>query len=248
MAARPVASAPSSYFNGCLISPAGYQRFLLQGEKGHPIVDGLFAKNRHFRTTGNGSLDRDLDRALAVVADLFGVNPAFGFYDPAQFQGTGNLESAVMNAWATPEDTDIPGTRGTVAFGWDLFHDEFYKHDDSGMTIIAIVAHEFGHILQGNRGYIDRIRVGIPLKTETNADFLSGYFLGTRKRHNPSIKFQKAGELFIRLGQLVGNDPNRTHGNSEERLDAAEAGFVAAYVQNKSLDDAVSAGLEYVRE
>jgi hypothetical protein len=111
---------------------------------------------------------------------------------------------------------------------------------------MAIVAHEFGHILQGNRKYLGRIKNGTPLKSEINADFLSGYFLGTRKRRNPSILFQKAGEVFIRLGKSADGNDNRTHGNSKERLEAAEAGFRAAYVQNKSLDDAVAAGLEYV--
>jgi len=150
-----------------------------------------------------------------------------------------------MNAFATPINTDIPGTRGTVAFGWDLFT-ELHKYDSSGMTIMAIVAHEFAHILQFNLGYLQGIRFGYLLKSEINADFLAGYFLGVRKRRIPSLRFQKAGELFIRLGQGMNGDPSRTHGDSRERLDAAEAGFRVAYVENKSLNDAVRAGLDYV--
>ena len=151
-----------------------------------------------------------------------------------------------MNAFATQENTDIPRTRGTVGFGWDLFRKEFYEHDNSGMSIMAILAHEFGHILQGNRGYLTAIRTGHPLKSEVNADFLAGYFLGMRKRQNASLRFQKAGELFNRLGIPGNGDPHRSHGNSKERLDAAEAGFRVAYVDNKSLDHAIRAGLEFV--
>ena len=97
-----------------------------------------------------------------------------------------------MNAFATPENTNIPGTHGTVAFGWDLFRQEFYEYDNTGLTVMTIVAHEFGHILQMKRGFISQIRNGIPLKSEINADFLSGYFLGTRKLRNSNIRFDKS--------------------------------------------------------
>ena len=240
------ADAAPPYFDGCFITPAGYQKFRNQNDGIYSISDGLMAKNRHFRTTGDAALDRDLDRALGVAADIFSVNPAFGFYDPAKYRGSNEAESWHMNAWASSENTDISGTRGTVAFGWDLFHREFFEFDNSGLTIMAIAAHEFGHILQGDRGYLSKIRFGSPRRSEINADFLAGYFLGARKLKNNSINFRKAGELFIRLGRSGEGDPQRTHGNSKERLDAAETGFRVAYVEKKSLEHAVAAGLEYV--
>jgi hypothetical protein len=239
------AKAAPRYFEGCFITSDGYREYRSQRAGAYHVSDGLFARNRHFRTTGDSSMDRDLDRALGIIADLLGVNPAFGFYDPARFQ-SGVSEGNIMNAFATHENTDIPGTSGTVAFGWDLFQKEFYQHDNSGTSIMAIAAHEFAHILQGQRGYLSDIRTGYPLKSEINADFLAGYFLGVRKRRVPSLRFQKAGDLFIRLGNSANRDPRRTHGNSTERLNSAEAGFRVAYVKNGSLDDAVRAGLEYV--
>jgi len=148
-----------------------------------------------------------------------------------------------MNAFASPENTAIEGTEGTVGFGWDLFQREFYEFDSSGVTIMAIVAHEFGHVLQSKRGYPGRIRVGHPLESEINADFLSGYFMGTRKRRNPAIRFAPTGLLVERI---AGYGPERTHGTPTERLDAAEAGFRIGYVENKGLDEAVQAGLEYI--
>jgi hypothetical protein len=78
-----------------------------------------------------------------------------------------------------------------------------------------------------------------PLKSEINADFLAGYFLGKRKERLPSLQLHKAGELFQRIG---GGD----HGTPQQRLDAAEVGFRMAYVEKKSLNDAIQAGLEYV--
>ena len=205
------------------ISPAGYQQFRAQGEGLYAPTDGLIARNCHFRTTGDSSLDRDLDRALGIIADLFDVNPAFGFFESAQFQRSEGFETNIMNAFATPENTDIPGTQGTVAFGWDLFRTEFYQFDETGMTIMAIAAHEFGHILQSKHGYLNRILTGYPLKSEMNADFLSLAIFSEIGSDECPLLFEKAGELFERIGDPSGS--LRTHGKLQERLDAAEAHF-----------------------
>jgi hypothetical protein len=209
-------------------------------------IDSLFGRDRYIRTTGDQTVDRNLDQAMKLVADLFGVTPAFGFYDPKKIYDEDDADSWIMNAWATQEDTDLPGTKGTVAFGFDLFKRELYQYDSSGSTIMAIIAHEFAHVLQGDRGYLSGLRLGYPMKSEINADFLAGYFLGTRKREYPNLSFQKAGELFIRLGRGSENNPRRTHGNSKERLDAAEAGFGFAFRDRKPFEQAVAVGLDYV--
>jgi hypothetical protein len=177
---------------------------------------------------------------------LFDVNPAFGFYDPAKLSDPVGLEAQGMNAFATTEGTDIPGTWGTVGFGWDLFRTEFYQHDNTGLTLMTIIAHEFGHILQYKRNLHPVLRTGFPRKIEINADFLAGYYLGQRKKKIPSLRFQRAGEFLIRTGRSDIGNPNRTHGDSQERLDAAEAGFRVSYVENQSLENAIRAGLEYV--
>ena len=78
---RPIVAARSAptYFEGCFITSEGFSRYRSQREGVYPISDGLFARNCHFRTTGDPAIDRDLDRALSIVADLFEVNQAFGF-------------------------------------------------------------------------------------------------------------------------------------------------------------------------
>jgi hypothetical protein len=128
--------AQAPYFDGCLISAEGFRKFIAEGEPAYSAVQGLIGRERHFRTTGTPALDRQLDQGLVAITEKFGVRPAFGFYDPSKF--TFGAEAWRMNAWASPEDTDIPSSRHTVAFGWDLFHSEFFDIDQSGSTIVAI--------------------------------------------------------------------------------------------------------------
>jgi hypothetical protein len=233
-------------FDGCFISPPAFDRFRSSEVGFSAIVDGLFSRTRHFRSTGDAALDRDLDRALQMISDSFAVRPAFGFYDPRDPRfSEHDPERDIMNAWASAEATDIPGTWGTVAFGWDLFQEEF-QHDTSGVSIIAVAAHEFAHTWQQRSGNIGRLRVGYPRKSEINADFLSGYYLGSRKLKNRKLSFKAAGELFDRLGSHSEGNDKRSHGNRKERLDAAEAGFRVAYLEGRDFSYATAAGMEYV--
>ena len=206
----------------------------------------LYARDRHLRTTNDPYIDHDLDRAMMLVADLMKVRPAFGFYEPRGIYSGTDRETWRLNAWASPRNTNIPGTRGTVCFATDLFKQEFYEFDRTGTTVITIIAHEFVHILQSNRGYFEKLMTGNPHKREINADYLAGYFLGTRKSQNPRLSFEKAGEFFIRWGATENGKAIRTHGNSKERLDAAETGFRLAYQHQKTFEEAWAGGLEYV--
>jgi hypothetical protein len=238
--------AKGRVYDGCLISPAVVTRNRAEHAGFSSLSNGLFGRTRHFRSTGNAALDADLDRALQIVAGLFEVRPAFGFYDPADAKyGADDAERNLMNAWASGERTDIAGTWGTVAFGWDLFQNEF-RHDPTGVSIITIAAHEFAHVWQYRSGSILRLHTGFPRKAEINADYLAGYYLGSRKLKISNLSFKPAGELLQRLGRSAEGNPQRTHGTAKERLEAAEAGFRAAFVDRKSMSYAFSAGLEYV--
>ncbi|MEZ5844211.1 MAG: hypothetical protein R3D27_10850 [Hyphomicrobiaceae bacterium] len=152
-----------------------------------------------------------------------------------------------MNAFATPEHTDISGTWGTIGFGTTLFRRELEHYDVKGGTIVAIIAHEFGHIWAMRAGIIDKINEGQPTvkRTELHADFLAGYFLGTRKRAAPNISLQAAGDLFHRIGDH-NTDSRDHHGTPDERVAAAEEGFKVGFVQKREARYAFSAGLEYV--
>jgi hypothetical protein len=215
------ARASGRLFEGCFISPEAFQQFRTEHQRMRSPKEGLIPKNKYDRTTGDQEVNRKLDRAMRGVAELFKVKPAFGFYDPKKYH-----DEPAMQAWFIREDTDIPGTRGTVGFANDLFSSELNEYDKSGSTIMAIIAHEFAHVAQGNLGYLKEenkgLKRGNPQMSEIHADFLAGYFLGTRKRQYPQLSFVKAKELFIRLGAenflRAENLPSRTHGTSKERL------------------------------
>lgn len=105
---------------------------------------------------------------------------------------------------------------------------------------MAIVAHEFGHIIQFNLAHYKRMT---ELQAENNADFLAGYYLGVRGQTIRSLRFEKAEDLFDRLGRSGNGNPNRDHGDSTERVAAVRAGFASAHL---SLQDAIRVGLQFV--
>src|SRR5262249_4636037 len=124
---------------------------------------------------------------------------------------------------------------------------EMEVHDTSGMTVLAIVAHEFGHIVQFRRQLRDRILTGQPTvkRLELHADILAGYYLGARKRENQNLSFYSAGEVFHRIGDHSFNSPNH-HGTPDERGAASEFGFRHGKEGQTSLDQMIDLGLSYV--
>jgi hypothetical protein len=237
------APAAANSVGGCLISHTKFVEVKRTTATafGNATVS-LFDRSKHVRTTGNPALDRALDASIKRLADLFGQVPAFGFYQEGD-----HPDINPMNAFATHERTDITGTWGTIGFGSDLFHREMTQFDRNGSTVVAIVAHEFAHIWAMKAGIIDKIYAGEKTvkRGELHADFLAGFYLGTRKRAAPSISLQAAGDLFHRLGDDYVDEHNH-HGTSKERVAAAEEGFKVSYVQNRDANYAFVAGLEYV--
>jgi hypothetical protein len=234
--------AAANSVGGCLISREAFAKIRTSATAFGNARVSLFDRGKHIRTTGDAALDRALDAAIKRLSDLFGQVPAFGFYREQDYPDIG-----AENAFATPERTDISGTWGTIGFGTALFQREMSNYDRYGGTIIAIVAHEFGHIWAMRAGVIDKISAGQATvkRSELHADFLAGYFLGTRKRAAPDFSLQAAGDLFSRIGDYGTDNPGH-HGTPEERVAAAEEGFKVSYLQNRDAAYAFSAGLEYV--
>jgi hypothetical protein len=236
-------AAETRSLSGCLITHAQFEAVRNETEF-KTSKAGLFNKSKHIRTTGDAALDRALDAAIKHVSDLFREVPAFGFY-----QEHDHPEFTAMNAFATSEGTDIPGTWGTIGFGMDLFTSELSNYDKAGSTIIAIIAHEFGHIWAMHRGVMEQLTSGQPTnkRSELHADFLAGYFIGTRKRVSPSLTLAAVSNLFERIGDNQVNS-HYHHGTPKERLAAAEEGFRTAYQNNKDANFAFSAATEYVSQ
>ncbi len=187
------------------------------------------------RTTGSRALDLALDKGLQRLANTFGIDPTFGFFEDKQ-----------PNAFAAPESTDESRT-GTVLFGKNLFA-ELQAADPSGVSVLGVAAHEFAHIWQFHSGHYKRIRGTGPTvkRVELNADFLAGYYLGLRKTAHPNASLWIFGEKLWGLGDM--NVFARDHhGTPEERTEAAEAGFKLSFVEKKDVAFAKQAGIDYVQ-
>jgi hypothetical protein len=234
--------AMANVAGGCLIRHEEFVRVRSANTTFGNSHVSLFDRGKHIRTTGDLALDRALDAAIKRLSDLFRQVPAFGFYREED-----HPDISAMNAFATQEGTDIPGTWGTVGFGVTLFQREMSQFDKSGSTIVAIIAHEFGHIWAMKAGVFGEFIKGQKTvkRSELHADFLAGYFLGIRKRAAPDISLQSAGDLFNRIGDNR-IDRYDHHGTPVERVAAAEEGFKVSYLQGRDADYAFAAGREYV--
>src|SRR5215471_6811701 len=97
--------------------------------------------------SGDRETDHWLGRALLRLAKAFDVNPGCGFYDDLDGRHPG--ANALASRGKKVADTD-----GTVLFGRELFRQTMSRNKD-GIAVLAIFAHEFGHIAQFRTG-IDR--------------------------------------------------------------------------------------------
>jgi hypothetical protein len=100
------------------------------------LPDGGSGYKNITRTTGNRDIDVALDKAISRLSADFHVTPGFGFFD----------DSASPNAFAMDRGI-FPGTSQTVLFG-STCYSQWMDYDPSGVTIIAVIAHEFGHVMQ----------------------------------------------------------------------------------------------------
>ncbi|MBI1254612.1 MAG: hypothetical protein GC196_09755 [Hyphomonas sp.] len=187
-------------------------------------------------TTGDPDFDRQFGRAIIRLAGFFGEQPAFGIVSDADDHD---------NAWAMPQTP--PGAEfGTVGFGSTMLA-KLRDFDPSGMAIMAIVAHEFGHIAQYRRSAIAELNQGQPnvRRSELHADYLTGCYLGWMKRNEPRISVRLAGKFMEGIGD---NDVNSQHhhGTHDERIASVEAGFALAKTEDLVFEDYFSLGKAHI--
>ncbi len=233
VAVRAASDAPAA---GChLMTPVGRL-----GVGSGNVVPTLQADQKLITSSGDVDLDHYLGRALLRLAEQFEVYPGFGFFD----------DSNAENAFASPE-TKISKTSGTVIFGVNLFRDTLQSFQDQGIAVIAVCAHEFGHIYQYKSGFYDKLTTNLGLKTvklaELHADYLAGFFLAGRKAAYPSLDLQGAGALFEKLGDTEFNNPEH-HGTPALRVTSIEAGFKFGRKSQQEILVAAAAGGEFVLE
>jgi hypothetical protein len=187
------------------------------------------------RSSGDRDLDRSIGVSLTRISDLFTVVAGFGFINDA----------GAPNAYASPQSR-VPGTDGTVFLGLTLLK-QLQKKAPSGVAVMGVLAHEFGHIVQFKSGTHQRLSAG---KTtvrlvELHADFLTGYFAGKRGKVNPQLDRQALGNAFNAIGDTAINHPKH-HGTPQERVFALSKGFRFGYDQDKDIQSAIKTGIEVV--
>jgi hypothetical protein len=177
--------------------------------------------------SGNPQLDRALARSLARLSRMFEVLPAFGYY---QERGGANAKASAPLSGSGD---------GTVLFGLKLLQELLNGEYRADASIVAVCAHEFGHIVSFKNGMISQLAPGRnPFRAEQFADYMAGYFSGRRKRESPGFP---AATFAATQHSFGGGD----HGNRLQRGAAVQQGFSAAFQRNLSLSDATSAGFDY---
>lgn len=188
------------------------------------------------RRTGNSDFDYASAQMLANVSDIFGILPGFCY-----FKG-----GPSFNAFATP-DKLMKNPDGTVIFGKDLLLQIMDFEEGPEAAFAGICAHEFAHIVQFKLGLMDILmNDDTARKSELHADFLAGYFVGTKKKNNPNFHAAVVADTFSKLGDDDFRSPTH-HGTPEERARSIIMGFNSSYRDNVTFNDAVSIGVKYVK-
>lgn len=179
-------------------------------------LPGQSGQSGMFYPSGNVLVDGFYQQEGLNLVYTFGVSPR-GFY----------FIDSSPNAYAMPQVTNPLGPDGTVVFGVNLTSQQLQKQPN-GSTVIAIMAHEFGHIMQFKYG-----GVGAGKRAELHADFMAGWYLRMRGTY-AWTNLSSALRIFYDLGDYAFNSPQH-HGTPDERLAAAAAGF------NSTAPDALQA-------
>lgn len=200
----------------------------------------LFATGNEtpIHSSGDRQFDYALAHTLSRLSDILGVLPGFAYYDD------GSDKNAYASRYVRLNNSD-----GTVLFGLGFLRHALSAREHPDVGVAAVCAHEFGHILQFKRNLepVLLANQNTVKRLELHADFLAGYFAGVRKRSKhdyPAAVFAvKAHEI----GNTAFDDPNH-HGTPNERADAVVQGFKIAHDDQKSLDEAIQIGINYVAQ
>lgn len=168
-----------------------------------------------FASTGDWRLDSAFGVLLADLSARFMVRPGFSFYDDGPAK---NAKALTVSAF--------PGTRGTVLFGTKLLRWALAADVHGDLFALCVCAHEFAHIVQNNTPFRRRLQQGQQTKRplELHADFLAGYFFGSRGASYTPAHLIALGKAWQAIGDTNFTHPEH-HGTPSERLGAIETGF-----------------------
>jgi len=182
--------------------------------------------------SGDRQLDQALAQTLAKLCRTWNVLPGFSYF----------REPGRENAYATPEPL-LDRSDGTVLFGLQLLNRLLQLPEHRDAAIVAVCAHEFGHIVQFKRRLRDRLAPDLkqPFRAEQHADYLAGFYAGLRKLDRPDFP----AVVFASTQRSFGTLQRSSHGTGDERGEAVLEGFKAAYERRLSADDAVMEGFNF---
>ena len=231
---RTVQAAPQRHNDvfGCTLPESEAEAFFSTASDTRMYVTG---SEPMIPRSGDKDFDMALAQTLALVSEALQVSPGFAYYD--DYDG--------LNAYASPR-ARLNGADGTVLFGQGLLGRLRSGQDSPEVSVAAVCAHEFGHILQYKNGLIDRLNAGQTTvrRSELQADYFAGYFAGLRRRNRPSFPAAVFAQTQYNFGDNMINNPNH-HGTSAERAAAIVKGFEVAYIDKKTISDAINIGMNY---
>ena len=82
-------------------------------------------------------------------------------------------------------------------------------------------------------------------RVELHADFLAGFYIGLRKREDPSLSVRAAGRSFEEIGDNHYYD-RQHHGTPEERYYVTEQGFKIGLENRLRYNEVFAWGVEFI--
>ena len=215
---------------GCCVPGAAANEYFASSKGAQRLTRDMIDMKKH---SASRELDYAFAQTLGMLCEHFAVMPAFAYYQEKQDEG--------FNAKATQEII-IDRTDGTVLYGLNMLTKQLAgNYGDYG--IMAVAAHEFGHIVAMKRGFNDKLTPDLtkPYRSEQFADFMSGLFAGYRKNERSTFQAQNFAMAMHDLGTLT----RETHGTREERGQAVAIGFTVAQDKALTFDGAVQKGIDF---
>jgi hypothetical protein len=169
-------------------------------------------------SSGSIQIDELCKTELHSLNHQFGLSPVFGFYD----------DTMSPNALAIPPNKFDRTPDGLVLLGARLAR-EYYSRDVSGMSIVSIIAHEYGHILQFKRNY----ETNWGVRQELSADYLAGWYLAKTKA--PELIKAVVVPLFGSLGDSDFTNEGH-HGTPKQRSMKMLSGANLYDFDNRTVD------------
>ena len=195
---------------GCWIPEQDTDDFISSHNSGLDILGGKITAK-----SGFDHLEVALNQTLSKLSAMFGVLPSFSFYD----------EASDPNAKAMKRDIIANQSDGTVLLGTTLLQDLMKLPVFADAAIVAVCAHEYGHILSYANNTIAQLRPkgATVYRAEQFADFMSGYYAGVRKTDVPDFPAVMFADSTKRYG-------GGEHGTGEQRAEAVVEGFKRGYI------------------